>query len=135
MDPYSEAHVFVAAVRVVQHNSKSAAAIDEVCTLLDMSAEAGLSVCRKLEKRGIVKIMEDPFSLRVSVDDHQAIENLPKEQEQEDALARELQAFQAKKQDMDKKVESIQAELARKRESMFSDIEKKLKTELGGDNK
>lgn len=135
MDPYSEAHVFVAAVRVVQHNFKSAAAIDEVCTLLDMSAEAGLSVCRKLEKRGIVKIMEDPFSLRVSVDDHQAIENLPKEQEQEDALARELQAFQAKKQDMDKKVESIQAELARKRESMFSDIEKKLKTELGGDNK
>jgi len=135
MDPYSEAHVFVAAVRVAQHNSKSAAAIDEVCTLLDMSAEAGLSVCRKLEKRGIVKIMEDPFSLRVSVDDHQAIENLPKEQEQEDALARELQAFQAKKQDMDKKVESIQAELARKRESMFSDIEKKLKTELGGDNK
>ena len=135
MDPYNEAHVFVAAVRVVQHNSKSAAVIDEVCKLLDISTEAGLSVCRRLEKHGIVKIMEDPFSLRVSVDDHQAIEHLPKEQEKEDALARELEAFKAKKQDMDKKVETIQAELARKRQSMFSDIEKKLKTELGGDNK
>ena len=130
MDPYNEAHIFVAALRVIQHNSKNSA-IEEVCELLNMSTEAGLSICRKLEKLGIVKTMKDPFSLRVSVEDHLAIEKLPRQEDKGDQLARELQAFRAKKRDMDSKVETIQAELARKRKSMFSDIEKKLKAEVG----
>ena len=131
MDPYREAHLFVATVRVISHNSKSPASIDDICDLIHISAENALRIARKLEKLNIVKIMEDPFSLRISVHDHTAIENLPREQEEEDSLAQELEAFKAKKQDMDKKVERIQADLAKKRESMFSDIEEKLKAQLG----
>lgn len=129
MDPYNEAHIFVAALRVMQHNSNDNR-IEGVCELLNMSTEAGLSICRRLEKLGIVKTMQDPFSLRVAVEDHLAIEKLPRQREQGDQLARELQAFRAKKRDMDSQVESIQEELARKRKSMFSDLEKKLKAEI-----
>ena len=131
MDPYSEAHLFVASVRVISYKSKSPASIDDICDLLHFSTENALRVARKLEKLKIVNIMEDPFSLRISVHDHTAIENLPQEQEEEDSLTKELEAFKAKKQNMDKKVEQIQADLAKKRESMFSDIEEKLKAQLG----
>ena len=131
MDPYSEAHLFVASVRVVSHKSKSPASIDDICDVIGFSTENALRVARKLEKLNIVKIMEDPFSLRISVHDHTAIENLPKDKKEEDGLVQELEAFKAKKQNMDKKVEQIQADLAKKRESMFSDIEEKLKAQLG----
>ena len=133
MDPYTEAHVFTAAVRVIEFNTNSPASVDDACKLINMSTEDGLRICRKLEKDNIVKIMEDPFSVRISIIDHLAIEKLPREQPKEDSLSQELEAFKAKKQDMDKKVEAIQAELAKKRESMFSDLEQKLKSELGKD--
>jgi len=129
MDPYSEAHLFLGAIRVCHHKKGGSPTLDEVCELLDFSIEAGLSIVRKLEKAAIVETSEDPFSIKLSVGDHLAIERLPR-QEDKDGLARELEAFKAKKQNMDEKVASIQQQVEKKKKDLFADIEAKFKKEM-----
>lgn len=131
MDAYSEAHLFVAAIRICEHKTGAIPSIEDVCKLLDYSAEHGHTVCRKLQKKNVVKTFEDPFSFKVTVADYLSIETFSKEPEKEDNLAKEIEAFKAKKKDMSKEVEAIQAELDRKKQDMFADIEARLKKEIG----
>lgn len=130
MDPYSEAHLFVAAIRVLQYKKQSPPSIEDICEMLEMSTEAGLATCRKLEKNTIVTISEDPFSIKLSVDDHLVIENLPRQEEATDALSKDLEDFMAKKKDMDKEVEAIQANLKKKKQDLQSDFEARLRKEM-----
>jgi hypothetical protein len=130
MDPYTEAHLFVAAIRLLHYQKHSPPTIEEVCEILNVSVEAGLAVCRKLQKLSIVTISEDPFSIKLGIDDHLEIEKLPREQKDGDSLSKDLEKFMAKKEDMDKKVEAIQAGLQKKKQDLHSDIEAKLREEL-----
>ena len=130
MDPYTEAHLFIAAIRLLQHQKQTPPDIEDVCKTLDVSVEAGLAVCRKLQKSSIVTMSEDPFSIKLGVDNHLEIENLPKEQKDGDSLSEDLEKFMAKKQDMDKKVEAIQAGLQKKKQDLHSDIEARLRKEM-----
>lgn len=130
MDPYNEAHLFVAAVRILQHLKCSAPPIEEVCTMLNVSVESGLVVSRKLKKLGIIEVIEDPFSTRIVIANHLEIENLPKEIKKEDSLSKDIEMFMAKKKNMDQKVEDIQAALKKKKQDLFNDIEKKMKQKM-----
>lgn len=130
MNPYHEAHVFVAAIRLVEFRKKGAPTMEEVCSMLEISMESGHALGRKLKKLGVVELSEDPFTVRLSVADHLQIEKIEKKQDERNGLAKELESFKAKKKDMDKKVEEIQAELARKRKDLFSNMEQKLKKEI-----
>lgn len=130
MDAYTEAHLFVAAIRICEYKTGAAPSIEDVCKLLDYSVEHGHTICRKLQKQKVVKTFEDPFAFKVSVADYLTIETFSKEPEDEDNLAKEIEAFKAKKKDMNKEVEAIQAELDRKKKDMFADIEAQLKKEL-----
>ncbi len=131
MDQYTEAHLYVAAIRILQHKEGGAPALEDVCALVGVSVELGTTICRHLEKEGIVNILSDPFSLRLTVANHLTIEKLPKKVSQENQLARELERFQAQKSDVDRKAAAIQAELAKKKQDLFADIEAKLKREMG----
>ena len=131
MDPYTEAHLYVAAIRLLHYQKKSPPTIEDVCTTLEVSVEAGLAVCRKLAKREIVAISEDPFSIKLGIGNHLEIEKLPRDQNDEDNLSKDLEKFMAKKKDMDKKVEAIQADLQKKKQDLHSDIEAKLRQEMG----
>ncbi len=130
MDPYSEAHLFAAAIRIVHHQKQSPPTIDEVCSTLNISIEAGLPTCRSLEKLGIIEMSEDPFSIKLAIANHLEIEKLPREVKEENKLARELEEFMAKKKNMDKKVETIKADLKKKQQDMFGTIEDKLRKEM-----
>lgn len=130
MDQYREAHLYVAAIRLLSHRQPGAPAMSDIGALLDVSQESALAVCRRLAKQDIVKLIDDPFTVRVTIENHLAIEDLPREEKQNDALSQELEKFMAKKQEMNKKVESIQAEMAKKRQDLFSDMEQKLKKQL-----
>jgi len=130
MDPYTEAHLFVAAIRLLQYQKQSPPTIEKVCESLNLSVEAGLQVCRKLQKLSIVTISEDPFSIKLGIDDHLEIEKLPRELEDGDSLSRDLEKFLAKKKDMDKKVEEIQAGLQKKKQDLQNDIETRLREEM-----
>jgi len=131
MDQYHEAHLFVAAIRVVEHRvGGGAAGIDDVCSMLDMSLESGYALCRKLSKLGVINLVEDPFSQRVLVADHLRIENISRDDNNENSLAKEVEQFKSKKRNMEMEVEAIQADLERKRKAKFSDIEERLKKEM-----
>ncbi len=130
MDHYSEAHLYIAAVRVMQHLKHGAPAIEDVCSLLNVSVESGLAVYRRLQRDAIVQLIDDPFTIKVQVGDHLAIEKLPRQEQKEDLLSKELEQFMAKKKEMDKKVETIQAEMTKKRQDLFSDMEAKLKKQM-----
>ncbi|KAB2928001.1 MAG: hypothetical protein F9K24_22305 [Leptonema illini] len=127
MDEYTEAHLFVAAVRILQHRQHSPPAVEEVGEMLGISVELAHAIRRRLTDLGILQSLTDPFTTKVSVADHLAIEKLPKVEREENALARELEKFHASKKDMDKKVADIQAELERKKKAMFADVEKMFK--------
>lgn len=131
MDQYSEAHLYVAAIRVLHHQKHGAVAIEKVCALLNVSIESALAVCRRLQRQSIVELVDDPFTVKVMVGDHLAIEALPRKVEEENGLSRELEQFMAKKKEMNKKLETIQAEMERKRQNLFSDLEEKLKKKMG----
>ena len=73
---------------------------------------------------------EDPFSIKLAIVNHLEIEKLPREVKDENKLARELEQFMAKKKDMDKKVDTIKADLEKKRQDMHSSIEEKLRREM-----
>ena len=130
MDPYTEAHLFVAAIRVLQHQGGCPPKIEDVCTMLSFSVELGHTVCRRLAKRGILETFEDPFSIKLAVANHLEIENLPKKVTEENSLARELEKFQSERKSAEQKVAAMQAEMAKKRQDLFADIEAKFKKEM-----
>lgn len=130
MDSYTEAHLFVAAIRLLRHQKKAPPAIEDICPQLGISTEAGLTIARRLAAKGIIELSEDPFTLKASVGDHLKIEELPRSEEDSQALARELEQFMSKKQDFDRKVEAIKSGLEEKRKKMHHSIEEKLRQEL-----
>ncbi|MFH0782633.1 MAG: hypothetical protein V2B20_11890 [Pseudomonadota bacterium] len=130
MDAYTEAHLFVAAVRVLQHQGACPPNIEDVCAMLNLSVELGHTLCRRLVKQGIIETFEDPFSVKLAVANHLAIETLPRKVMEENSLARELEKFQSEKKNVEQKVATIQAEMAKKRQDLFADIEAKFKKEM-----
>ena len=134
MDLYTEAHLFAAAVRILHHRKGTQPSVDDLCAMLDISTEHGLSVARKLAAKGILETFEDPFSIRLGIGNHLLIEELPRAGAKESSISDELARFMAKKKSEEKKIETIQAELDKKKKSMFSDIEKKLKKQFSGDD-
>lgn len=130
MDAYTEAHLFVAATRVLHHKGGCPPALEDVCTLLGFSVELGHTISRRLEKHGIVEILADPFSVKLAVANHLEIEKLPKHQAEENSLAKELEKFQSEKKSTEQKVAAMQAEIAKKKQDLFADIEAKFKKEM-----
>jgi hypothetical protein len=130
MDAYTEAHLFVAAIRVLQHQGGCPPKIEDVCTTLRFSVELGHTLCRKLEKLGIIETYADPFTIALTVADHAAIETLPRKTAEENSLAKDLEKFQSEKKSAHQKVAAIQAEMAKKRQDLFADIEAKFRKEM-----
>ena len=130
MDAYTEAHLFIAATRVLHHKGGCPPALEDVCTLLGFSVELGHTISRRLEKHGIVEILSDPFSVKLAVANYLEIEKLPKQQAEENSLAKELEKFQSEKKSTEQKVAAMQAEIAKKKQDLFADIEAKFKKEM-----
>lgn len=77
--PQREAHLIVAAVRVLAHKTGRPPSVDEIAELLGTARELTGHLVRGLETAGIVHTIKSPFDLRVEVADHLAIETLPVE--------------------------------------------------------
>lgn len=130
---YQEGHLFVAAIRILEHQNGTPPVMNEISELLNFSVEQTGLISRRLVDAGIVKIVESAFGDRWGVDDHLKIESLPKEaatSQIDDALKQ----FKAEKSKMAQKIEAIKEEQAKKQKDLFSEIEKKLKRDLTDDN-
>jgi len=126
---YLSAHVFVAAIRVLQHLNDTAPSVDKICDFLSLSGEQGNFLCRRLTEMGVIDVVEGSYGTRLFIKNHLNLEDIPPD-EPEDKLAQELTRFQESQKEKSKKLESIHAEQEAKKKNLFSDIEKKLQEEI-----
>ena len=89
---HDEGHAHVAAVRVLRWRLGRFPTLEEVAEVLGSTPELTNHRLRALERLGILAIVENPFEAHVSVRDHLALEQLPKERS-ETALADAVAEF------------------------------------------
>ena len=128
-DLYTESHLFVAAVRVHEHVSATPATLEDVCRMLGFSTEHAGLICRRLEDMGVLEAVEGSFGARLFVRDHCKLEEIPRG-EFGRKLEDEVKKFQDSQRAFTQKIETLQAEQAGKKKSLFAEMEKKLKEEL-----
>ena len=127
---YTNAHLFTAAVRILDAQKKQPPTAKDVCTLLKWSLEQGRLVLRRMVEAEILELTTQAFEDRIFIKDHLAIENY-KEAQQVDQLDRALEKFQTDRKKMEAKVEAIKSSQQKKQAKLFADLEKQLKTGLG----
>ena len=76
---YEEGHAHVAAIRLLQYRLKRPPTLDEVAEALGSKPEITNHRLRALQALGIVRMVENPFDVHISVGDHLALEKLPAE--------------------------------------------------------
>lgn len=128
-NPYLEGHLFVAAIRILEHQTGSPPALKEISQLLQFSNEQAGLISRRLEEAGIVKVVESAYGDRWGIDDHLAIEDLPRD-EATSQMDEALKKFKAEKSKMAEKIDSIKEKQAEKQKNLFSELEKQLKKDL-----
>lgn len=128
-DFYTEAHIFVAAVRICEHLHSTPPTLEEVCQTLRFSTEQAGFIGRRLEQMGILEAVQGSYGARFFIRDHRKLEEIPRG-EVGSRLEEEVKKFQDAQKTFSKKIESLQAEQAGKKKSRFADMEKKLKEEL-----
>ncbi len=128
--PYEEAHLFVAAIRVLRDRHGRPPSVEAVCELLDRTPEWGRLLCRRLADQGIIEPVEDPFTTTLFIADHLKIESLDREAP-EAGLARDLERFQREKQQKSAKVDAIIAEQDKKKRDLFAELDRKLRGDGG----
>jgi len=126
---YDSAHLFTAAIRLLTYQDQAPPDIDQVCDLLSLSTERGGFICRRLEEIGAVEAVKGPYGLRLFVRDHLKIETLPKE-DAPHRLQDELQKFQTAQKGVASRIETIRADQKKKKQSLFEEMEKKLRAEI-----
>jgi len=127
-DLYSNAHLVVAAIRVLTHQNSAPPSIDTVCQALSFSLEQGNFICNKLAETEVIEIVEGAYGTRLFIKDHLKIEDIPKG-DQVSSLEDDLKKFQDSRKDFTKKIESFQTKQAKKQKNLFAELEKKLKQE------
>ena len=128
-DLYSQAHLFVAAIRVYEHLHSRPPSVEELCRTINFSAEQASLICRKLEDRGIIEAIEGSYGSRLFIRSHLKIEDLPREEEGS-KLEEDLRKFQHSQKALSQKIKSLQVQQKQKKKNLFSEMEKKLKEEL-----
>lgn len=127
-DLYSNAHLVVAAIRVLTHQQSAPPSIETVCQALSFSLEQGNFICNKLAETEVIEIVEGAYGTRLFIKDHLKIEDIPKG-DKVSGFEDDLKKFQDSKKDFTKKIESFQAKQAKKQKNLFAELEKKLKQE------
>jgi len=128
-DFYSNAHLIVSAIRILEHQTSTSPSIEDVCRILSFSLEHGHFLFKKLQGLDIIDIVEGAYGNRLFVKNHLKIEEIPRGT-QESKLEEELKKFQDTKKDYSEKIESFKAKQEAKKKSLFAELEKKLKKDL-----
>jgi DNA-binding Lrp family transcriptional regulator len=126
---YSNAHLFVSAIRVFEHQNNTPATIEDISRILKISIERSHYLCRKLKEMGVIDEVEGSYGIRLFIQDHLKIEDIPREDDGGKFEA-ELKKFKESQKELSHKIETIQAKQAEKKKNLFAEMEKKLKEQL-----
>jgi hypothetical protein len=128
-DFYSNAHLVVAAIRIIEHQKSSEPTVDTICRFLSFSPEQGNFICRQLREMDILDCIESAYGIRFFIKNHLKLEEIPRG-EQDTRLEKELAKFQSHREDIDQKVKTFQSEQAQKQKDLFAELGEKLKNKL-----
>lgn len=103
-----DAHLILAAIRVLGHRNQRSPRPDEIAELLDWPEPMVRLQAARLQEVGAVTLVESAFETHVEVRDHLAIEELP--EEAPEALAEDLAAFDRRKQAETEKMSKLFAD-------------------------
>ena len=127
--PYREAHLIVAAVRILEHIHKGPPTIEQAAGLISVSIEEASRACRKLESLGIIELIEKSGKTRLFIGDHCLIEKLPDKTEQ-NRLSKDLEKFYKEKQAERKTIDELRSMQEKKRKKINDQIEQQLKSQI-----
>jgi len=130
LDLYQQAHLWVAAVRILEYRNQLAPTLEAVCEQLGFSAEQGHRLIRKLESRGIMQAIAKGDEVRCVIADHRLLEELPHAEAEQPPMSAEVAQFKAQRSEISSKVESFRSEQARKKQDLFAELNAKLKAGL-----
>ena len=128
-DLYTNAHLFVSAIRVCEHQNKTPPTLEDICRTLSMSIEHSTYLSRKLKQMRIIDVVKGSYGDRLFVRDFLKIEEIPRG-ENGSKLEEELKKFRESQKGLSQKIETIQTQQAEKKKNLFAEMEKKLKQEL-----
>lgn len=130
---YANGHLFVAAVRILNHLNSAPPKVGDVSNLLKLSPEVGNLILRKLTREGIVESGEGPYDQRLFVREHGNLERLL-ETEEKSGFDEALETFKNRRKNMDREISSFKEKQAEKQKNLFADLEKQMKKKLEADS-
>lgn len=92
-----DAHLILAAIRVLGHRHQRSPRPEEVAELLEWPEATVRLVAVRLQDLGAVTLVESAFETHLEIRDHRLVDDL--EEEEPEALAADLAAFDRRKQD------------------------------------
>jgi DNA-binding Lrp family transcriptional regulator len=124
-DLYGQAHLFTAAVRIVEHLSDQPPSLKSLSELLLLSEEEISRISRKLEEAGIIGVITSGGENRFLLRNVAKIEELPRSPEQS-GMEDEISQFKNKQES---RLKDLEQSLGKKgdRSSIFSELDKALK--------
>ena len=125
-DFHTQAHLIVAAIRILEYRQATPPSVEQVCETLAFSIEQGHRLCNRLKEMGIIDITSGAYGTRLFIVDHIKIEEIPTGATGS-SLEAELRKFRDTQKGLEKKVETIKAEQEKKKKDLFADIEKQFK--------
>lgn len=132
-DFYNMAHLVVAAIRVLEHQSGQPASVEGVCKKLSFSLDRVNFVCHRLEKMRVIERPAGVHGNRLFIKDHVKIEQIDRA-ETESQLDRELKRFQDSRGQLEKKINTLRDKQVRHKKDLFADLESRFKKELQKDS-
>lgn len=125
-DFYTQAHLIVAAIRILEHRHATPPSVEQMCETLAFSIEQGHRLCNRLKEMDIIDITSGAFGTRLFIVDPLKIEEIPRG-ETGSGMEAELRKFRDTQKGLEKKVETIKAEQEKKKKALFADLEKQFK--------
>jgi hypothetical protein len=125
---YEDGHLVVAAVRVLTHRAEKPPTPEQIADLLGLAADFARALVVTLGDEGILKVIENPFEIRVEIGDHTRLEDLPREADGP-TMTDELDTFIQKKQEEYEATEKMLSmdEIEKKRRDKMSKMEKEMR--------
>ncbi len=129
---YEDGHLVVAAVRVLGHRSGKPPTPEEVADLVDMPAEFIRNVAISLGEEGILKVLENPFEIRLEIADHMKLETLPRKSEKP-SIGDEIDEFLKKRKEKVKETEKMLSleELEKRKKEKLAKLEEEMRKMKG----
>lgn len=126
---YEEAHLFTAAVRILEYRNDSPPSFEDVAGILSISTEEASRLSRRLKSMGIIETVEKSGETRLFIADHRRIEDI-EDRPEESSISEELEKFRKQKENERKTIDKLRAGQEQKRKKVQEEIERKLKNSL-----